>query len=408
MYPSLFHLVYFAKIWYYVTNISLGCAGMKVIKKLISVALSVIIVISLFTMNANAVSTGNIGVNETNIVWSLDDEGNLTVSGTGEMKSLNNYYTFDGVSNKIKTVIIEDGIINIGSYIFSLCENMSSISIPVSVTEIGKFAFAEASTLKNVYYEGTKSQWDEIRIETEGNTYLSNAKINFNEESHICSYETVVNTLEPTCVTDGTVTKVCSCGNKNTTKIPATGVHKYKWTITAEAHCLTDGEETQLCTVCNEMGETRKINKTGHKSGEWIESNNPTCTDKGLKVKRCENCGEILEQEEIAPTGHDFGEWKITIKENEDHNGEEKRTCKNCKYEETRIIDNIKSDDEILVGDVNEDGNITAVDARIILQIVAGLRSADSVNAEIADVNKDEKITAVDARFILQIVAGLK
>ncbi len=309
------------------TNNFLGWVGMKIIKKFISVFLSATIAVSIFVMNANALSMGNIGVNETNIVWSLDDEGNLTISGTGEMKSLNNNYTFDGESNKIKTVIIEDGIINIGSYIFSLCENMSSISIPVSVTEIGKYAFAEASALKNIYYEGTKAQWKEIRIETEGNTYFSNAKINFKEEPHICSYETVVNTLEPTCVTDGSVTKVCSCGNKNTTPIPATGVHN-------------------------------------------------------------------------------FGEWKTTINETEDHNGEEERTCKICKY--ARIIDNIKSDDEILVGDVNEDGNITAVDARIILQIVAGLKSVDSINTEIADVSKDEKITAVDARYILQIVAGLK
>ena len=117
---------------------------MKNIKKFISVFLSVTIAVSIFVINANAVWMGNIGVNETNIVWSLDDEGNLTISGTGEMKSLNNNYTFDGESNKIKTVIIEDGIIYIGSYIFSLCENMSSISIPVSVTEIGKNAFAEA------------------------------------------------------------------------------------------------------------------------------------------------------------------------------------------------------------------------------------------------------------------------
>lgn len=382
---------------------------MKIIKKFITVFLSVTIVLSLFVMNANAVSMGNIGVNETNIVWSLDETtGILTVNGSGRMKNLNSLNGFSGKAKYIEQIIITGDVENIGSYMFGACTSLVSVSLPESIKEIGNNAFLYCEELKNIYYEGTKSQWDEIRIENEGNTYLLNAKINFKEEPHICTYETVVNTIEPTCVTDGSVTKVCSCGNKNTTPIPVTGVHRFEWITTTEALCLTDGEETQFCTVCNAKGEKRKINKTGHKTGGWAEETKPTCTEEGLKVKKCETCGEILEQETIAPTGHDFSEWKTTIKESEDHNGEEKRTCKICKYAETRIVDNIKSDDEILVGDVNEDGNITAVDARIILQIVAGLKSVDSVNTEIADVNEDKKITAVDARYILQIVAGLK
>ena len=60
---------------------------------------------------------------------------------------------------------------------------------------------------------------------------------------------------------------------------------------------------------------------------------------------------------------------------------------------------------DVLPGDVNSDGNITAVDARKILQVVAGLETAD--NASVYDVNGDGNITAIDARIILQVVAGL-
>ncbi|MBQ4645566.1 MAG: dockerin type I repeat-containing protein [Clostridia bacterium] len=59
------------------------------------------------------------------------------------------------------------------------------------------------------------------------------------------------------------------------------------------------------------------------------------------------------------------------------------------------------------VGDVNGDGKITAVDARIVLQYVAGNIKEDKLRTSCADVNGDGKITAVDARMILQYVAGL-
>lgn len=58
-----------------------------------------------------------------------------------------------------------------------------------------------------------------------------------------------------------------------------------------------------------------------------------------------------------------------------------------------------------LSGDVNNDGEITAVDARKILQVVAGLEKAE--DTALYDVNGDDNVSAVDARYVLQIVAGL-
>lgn len=61
-------------------------------------------------------------------------------------------------------------------------------------------------------------------------------------------------------------------------------------------------------------------------------------------------------------------------------------------------------------GDVNFDGKITAVDARLCLQAVAspdfGISSI-LPNGSIADVNNDGKVSAVDARIMLQDVAGM-
>ena len=59
-------------------------------------------------------------------------------------------------------------------------------------------------------------------------------------------------------------------------------------------------------------------------------------------------------------------------------------------------------------GDVNFDGKVTAVDARLCLQTVA---SSDILSllpsSKSADVNGDGKVTAVDARIMLQNVAGM-
>ncbi len=60
---------------------------------------------------------------------------------------------------------------------------------------------------------------------------------------------------------------------------------------------------------------------------------------------------------------------------------------------------------ENLKGDVNGDGNVTAVDARLILQVVVGSIVAE--DKTLYDVDGNGEITAVDARIVLQIVAGL-
>ena len=59
-------------------------------------------------------------------------------------------------------------------------------------------------------------------------------------------------------------------------------------------------------------------------------------------------------------------------------------------------------------GDVNSDGKATAVDARIVLQYVAGTQTLNSSQIKLVDMNGDGKVTAVDARVVLQMVAGLK
>ena len=80
------------------------------------------------------------------ITWTLDDLGNLTLSGSGEMWN----YNYDDSPFKdygIKTVTIGDGITSIGNYVFYGCSGLTKLTLPNSVTSIGNNAFYECSGL---------------------------------------------------------------------------------------------------------------------------------------------------------------------------------------------------------------------------------------------------------------------
>ena len=78
------------------------------------------------------------------VTWELSEEGTLTISGT----NMPNYSNFDpyfapwhSQCEKIKKVVINNGVTNIGNMAFFLCSGISSVTIPNSVTSIGESAF---------------------------------------------------------------------------------------------------------------------------------------------------------------------------------------------------------------------------------------------------------------------------
>ncbi len=56
------------------------------------------------------------------------------------------------------SVVLDEGIQNIGAYAFKECTKLKSVTIPSSVTSIGMFAFYGCTKLTDVYYNGTETQ----------------------------------------------------------------------------------------------------------------------------------------------------------------------------------------------------------------------------------------------------------
>ena len=80
-----------------------------------------------------------------NIEWVLKDDGELIISGSGEIanqKFVNN--------DQIKSVCISEGIAEIDNYAFENCKNLTSIKLPDSLIKIGTGAFRDCAALTEI------------------------------------------------------------------------------------------------------------------------------------------------------------------------------------------------------------------------------------------------------------------
>ncbi len=79
----------------------------------------------------------------------------------------------------LTSIIIPDNVTSIGIDAFSYCQNLKSVVIPDNVTSISGSAFIGCSRLTDVYYTGSKEQWETIAIGN-SNDSLSSATIHYN------------------------------------------------------------------------------------------------------------------------------------------------------------------------------------------------------------------------------------
>ena len=113
----------------------------------------------------------------TELTWEFNPEtGTLTISGTGAMENYSSrtapWYEY---ADQITNLVVEENVLSIGKYALDGCSNLKTVSIPSTLTLIDQYAFSSASQMTDVYYNGTKSEWENISKKF-GNTTL-NGKI---------------------------------------------------------------------------------------------------------------------------------------------------------------------------------------------------------------------------------------
>ena len=121
-------------------------------KKLLSISLTLLCAVVLFSFSASAaekvIASGNCGDNGSNVTWKLyDTDSNgtadkLVISGSGNMKDSNHEESpWHDYCEEIEKIVINKGVTRIGDYSFMDCTFLESASIPSGITSIGNGAF---------------------------------------------------------------------------------------------------------------------------------------------------------------------------------------------------------------------------------------------------------------------------
>lgn len=157
-------------------------------KRLLAVLLSLCMILGLLPVgvlaaDADVVASGYCGGDESmngrNLAWKLTSDGTLTISGLGLMCD----YERDGVDgimppwwrdDRIQTVKITEGVKNIGTCAFYSLQNLTSVTLPSTMTSIGRFAFGWCGKLSEI---SIPSSVTDIGVHAFENTSLASVKI---------------------------------------------------------------------------------------------------------------------------------------------------------------------------------------------------------------------------------------
>lgn len=279
-------------------------------------------------------------ITEINIPWNVVDIGsgaftnckNLTAISVDDTNA--HFASVDGAlydisldillccpAGKTGTYTINNGTTTIASGAFIGCEGLTRIEAPDTIGTIANNAFNGCS--------------DDLVIVTGCTTPLADfaAKRNITTELVHSDDTKWIETVAPSCTTDGEKSEVCvDCEFGFTTEvIPALG-HQYDdGTVTKKPTCDEDGIVTFTCTR-TDCGAfyTETLPATNHKYDEGVVVLDPTCEATGVKRFTCQNegCYDYYDID-IPATGHHYTTTVTTAPTCEDE-GVETTTCDRC------------------------------------------------------------------------------
>ena len=184
---------------------------------------------------------------ETDVTWSYDG-GTLTFTGTGAM----NMYSedmpqapwWDDYFETATTVVVGEGITTIPHWGFAMFENLSSVTLPSTLTTIGKAALEECAFTTIDLPEGLITIGDyafqigKLTTVTIPSTVTYIGEVAFQAMESLTSV-TFLNT-DPTTITFGE-NIFQACDNLTAIYVPATAVDAYQTALPAYASLIVEG-----------------------------------------------------------------------------------------------------------------------------------------------------------------------
>ena len=284
---------------------------------------------------SNDIYGRNAGTCGDSVKWKMDDDGNMTIYGTGPMKdycsgecpSYCGGVNFIYIGPHVKTVTFEDGVTSVGTYALTTnglggktTSSVESVTICSSITSIGESAF-NRNSVKNIYIYSKSVTFGNNAIYSgttifgySGSTAETYAKKNGNTFVAMCQTHTenTPNAKDATCTENGyTGEKVCSVCGAVTEYGHTTAAlhHDYQLMNQKDATCTESGYSgDSICSRCNDVeSEGTVIDKLDHEwETEYHLDKEPTCTEKGSKSIHCANCSATKDLVEIDATGHKY------------------------------------------------------------------------------------------------------
>ena len=117
---------------------------------LLGCLITIFLLIFAFSATTSAATIVNSGSCGDNVTYTLDSDGLLTISGTGDMRYYSHTDDIPWYGKSVENIVISDGVTSIRGYAFYDCTGLISITIPDSVTSIGDKAFYGCTGLTSI------------------------------------------------------------------------------------------------------------------------------------------------------------------------------------------------------------------------------------------------------------------
>ena len=237
------------------------------------------------------------------LVWNLDEEGTLLISGRGEM--IDNAAPWYDQRNEITYLIIDEGVTRIGACAFMGLENLTAVVFMGDAPEFGDdnvFGGVHAY----VFYPVGNATWTADVMQNYGGRLWWEPMC----FEHEWGEWTLV--AEATCEELGLKHRYCVlCGDYEEVYIYPTGHNYINYVVNAT--CNDQGYTECVCEKCGDSYTDSYVDALGHSFTQYVSDGNATCVLDGTKTAQCDRCDAMETiMDDGSALGHDYQDGTCT------------------------------------------------------------------------------------------------